>query len=122
MKPKLLLLFLLVCSSLLFSQEYIFGKVSTDLGDKLPDAVVINMRTDEKIVSDRDGNFMIAAKNGDEIRVKIVPLERQQRNPSGMSWVEVGKKIELETGENRQFNFDGRSFYLGLNQLYRVAI
>ena len=69
MKPKLLLLFLLVCSSLLFSQEYIFGKVSTDLGDKLPDAVVINMRTDEKIVSDRDGNFMIAAKNGDEIRV-----------------------------------------------------
>ncbi len=69
MKPKLLLLFLLVCTSVLYSQEYIFGKVSTELGDKLPDAVVINMRTDEKIVSDRDGNFMIAAKNGDEIRV-----------------------------------------------------
>ena len=76
MKPKLLLLFLLVCSSLLFSQEYIFGKVSTDLGDKLPDAVVINMRTDEKIVSDRDGNFMIAAKNGDEIRVLKNTYER----------------------------------------------
>ncbi len=69
MKPKILLLFLLVCSSVLYSQEYLFGKVSTELGDKLPDAVVINMRTDEKIVSDRDGNFMIAAKNGDEIRV-----------------------------------------------------
>ena len=76
MKPKLLLLFLLVCSSLLFSQEYIFGKVSTDLGDKLPDAVIINMRTDEKIVSDRDGNFMIAAKNGDEIRVLKNTYER----------------------------------------------
>lgn len=76
MKPKLLLLFLLVCSSLLFSQEYIFGKVATELGDKLPDAVVINMRTDEKIVSDRDGNFMIAAKNGDEIRVLKNTYER----------------------------------------------
>lgn len=69
MKPKILLLILLVCSSVLYSQEYLFGKVSTELGDKLPDAVVINMRTDEKIVSDRDGNFMIAVKNGDEIRV-----------------------------------------------------
>ena len=76
MKPKLLLLFLLFCSSFVFSQEFIFGKVATELGDKLPDAVIINMRTDEKIVSDRDGNFMIAAKNGDEIRVLKNTYER----------------------------------------------
>ena len=53
----------------MFSQEFIFGKVANELGDKIPDAVIINLRTDEKILSDRDGNFMIAAKNGDEIRV-----------------------------------------------------
>ncbi|MCQ4036049.1 hypothetical protein [Kaistella montana] len=76
MKPKLLLLLLLFCSSFLFSQEFIFGKVSTELGDKLPAAVVINMRTDEKILSDRDGNFMITAKNGDEIRVLKNTYER----------------------------------------------
>lgn len=76
MKPKLLLLFLLFCSSFVFCQEFIFGKVATELGDKLPDAVIINMRTDEKIVSDRDGNFMIAAKNGDEIRVLKNTYER----------------------------------------------
>ena len=69
-----------------------------------------------------NGWITATAVNGDQIRVKIVPLKRQQRNPSGMSWVEVGKKIELESGEDRQFNFDGRSFYLGLNQLYRVAV
>ena len=69
-----------------------------------------------------NGWITATAVNGDQIRVKIVPLKRQQRNPSGMSWVEVGKKIELESGEDRQFNFDGRSFYLALNQLYRVAV
>ena len=41
-----------------------------------------------------NGWITATAVNGDEIRVKIVPLERQQRNPSGMSWVEVGKKID----------------------------
>ena len=63
-----------------------------------------------------------SAVNGDEIRVKIVPLKRQQSNRTGMSWVEVGKKIELESGDDRQFNIDGSSFYLNQNQLYRIAI
>jgi hypothetical protein len=49
-------------------------------------------------------------------------FKRQQSNRTGMSWVEVGKKIELESGDDRQFNIDGSSFYLNQNQLYRIAI
>ncbi|CAM4280360.1 transposase [Acinetobacter pragensis] len=68
-----------------------------------------------------NGWTIATAVNGDEIRVKIVPLKRKQRNVDGMSWVEVGKQVELESGKDCQFNFDGKSFYTGFNQLYRVC-
>ena len=51
-----------------YSQQYIFGKVSGGSGSELPNVVIINMRTDEKILTDKDGNFIIAAKIGDELR------------------------------------------------------
>ncbi|MBU8884092.1 hypothetical protein KSK37_13445 [Kaistella sp. DKR-2] len=77
MKTKLLYLFCLLLSATVFSQEYIFGKVSTESGTELPSAVIINMRTDEKILTDKDGNFMIAAKTGDEIRFIKNTYERK---------------------------------------------
>lgn len=77
MKIKLLPLFLMMISVSVFSQEFIFGKVSTESGTELPSAVIINMRTDEKILSDKDGNFMIAAKTGDEIRFIKNTYERK---------------------------------------------
>ena len=49
------------------------------------------------------------AINGDEIRVKIVPLKRMQNNLFGISWVEVGKQIEFESGETCILNIDGKS-------------
>lgn len=51
-----------------FSQEYIFGKVKSELGDELQNVIVLNLRTDEKSLTDKDGNYMIAAKNHDELR------------------------------------------------------
>lgn len=77
MKIKLLTLFLMMLSVSVFSQEYIFGKVSTESGTELPNVVIINMRTDEKIVTDKDGYFMTAAKTGDEIRFVKNTYERK---------------------------------------------
>lgn len=62
---------------------------------------------------------MATAVNGGQINVKLVPLQRQQNTPKGMIWVEVGQMIELESGEQFNFNLDGKSFYTGVNQLYR---
>ncbi|MDM1765688.1 MULTISPECIES: transposase [Acinetobacter] len=69
-----------------------------------------------------NGWTIATALNGDKIRVKIVPLQMSQNSREGTILVEVGKEIQLESGENRRFNIDGHSFYLGMNQLYRVSI
>ncbi|MPM85011.1 hypothetical protein SDC9_132088 [bioreactor metagenome] len=68
MKTKLLLIFFLACSISGFSQSYIFGKVKSELGNEIFETIIINTRTDEKVLSDKDGNFMIAAKPSDELR------------------------------------------------------
>lgn len=61
------------------------------------------------------------AINGCEIQVKVVPMQRQQNTINGMIMVNVGKMIELENGEQYPFNLDGKSFYTGFNQLYRLS-
>ena len=61
------------------------------------------------------------AADGNEINVKLVPLKRKQSTQDGFIWVEVGKMIQLPTGEEFQFNLDGKSFYTGVNQLYRLS-
>ncbi|MCO8095314.1 transposase [Acinetobacter lwoffii] len=61
------------------------------------------------------------ATDGNEINVKLVPLKRKQNTMDGFIWVEVGKMIQLPTGEEFQFNLDGKSFYTGVNQLYRLC-
>lgn len=68
MKIKLLLLFFLTISAAAFSQQYVFGKISSEFDTALEEVVVYNIRSEEKIYSDRYGNFMIAAKNYDELR------------------------------------------------------
>ena len=60
------------------------------------------------------------ATNGNEINVQIIPLKRQQSTLNGFKWVEVGKKILLQSGQEIEFNPDGRSFYTSPNQLYRL--
>ncbi|MBJ8482645.1 transposase [Acinetobacter vivianii] len=60
------------------------------------------------------------ASNGNEICVQIIPLKRQQNTLEGFKWVEVGKKILLNSGLEIDFNLDGKSFYTDVNQLYRL--
>jgi hypothetical protein len=60
------------------------------------------------------------AINGDEIRVKIIPLKRKQNNLFGVSWVEVGKQIEFESGEKCSLNVDAKSVYTVLHKLYKL--
>ncbi len=68
MKTKLLFLLSLVFPVFAFAQSYAFGNVAAEENEKAPNVVVINMRTGEKILTDTDGYFMIAAKSTDELR------------------------------------------------------
>lgn len=68
MKTTLLFLLFLCFSVSLYSQEYIFGKVKSDSDTELANAVIINMRTAEKTLTDKDGNYMISAQVSDELR------------------------------------------------------
>lgn len=61
------------------------------------------------------------ASNGNEICVQIIPLKRQQNTLNGFKWVEVGKKVLLQSGQEVDFNLDGKSFYTSVNQLYRLT-
>ncbi|RZF54450.1 transposase [Acinetobacter halotolerans] len=61
------------------------------------------------------------ATNGNEISVQIIPLKRQQSTMDGFKWVEVGKKILLQSGQEIEFNQDGKSFYTSVNKLYRLT-
>ncbi|MEG2344291.1 MAG: hypothetical protein RSB52_09050, partial [Acidaminococcaceae bacterium] len=46
------------------------------------------------------------ASNGNEICVQIIPLKRQQNTLDGFKWVEVGKKVLLQSGQEVDFNLD----------------
>ena len=61
------------------------------------------------------------ASNGNEICVQIIPLKRQQNTLDGFKLVEVGKKVLLQSGQEVDFNLDGKSFYTSVNQLYRLT-
>ena len=65
-----------MCSFSVFSQEYIFGKVKSEFGNELFETVVINTRTDEKVLTDKDGNYMIYAKPTDQLRFVKSGYER----------------------------------------------
>ncbi|AKK73020.1 hypothetical protein OK18_10705 [Chryseobacterium gallinarum] len=68
MKLKLFFfLFLIFCISAQ-AQSYIFGKVTSEDGAEMQDVTVINIRTDEMTMSNRDGHFMISGRAGDELR------------------------------------------------------
>jgi len=58
------------------AQDYIFGKIISEENIEMPDVVVINIRTDERVVSNRDGHFMISGRVGDELRFVKTGYER----------------------------------------------
>jgi hypothetical protein len=64
------------------AQSYIFGKITSEDGAEMQDVNVINIRTDEMVISNRDGHFMISGKSGDELRFVKAGYERLTKRVS----------------------------------------
>ncbi|WP_224991430.1 hypothetical protein [Acinetobacter pittii] len=66
-------------------------------------------------------NDLIAkSKNGTEILVSLIPLNRIQNTREGFKTVEVGKRVLLSSGIEVDLNLDGRTFYTSANQLFKL--
>ncbi len=66
-------------------------------------------------------NDLIAiSKNGTEIIVSLIPLNRLQNTRQGLKSVEVGKRVLLSSGIEVDLNLDGCSFYTSLHQLFKL--
>ncbi|WBX95796.1 carboxypeptidase-like regulatory domain-containing protein [Chryseobacterium gambrini] len=72
-----------VLASLFFincnAQNYIFGKVTSEDKNEMPEVTVINIRTDKRVLTNRDGHFMISGRAGDELRFVKSGYERTNR-------------------------------------------
>ncbi len=66
-------------------------------------------------------NDLIAkSKNGTEIIVSLIPLNKMQNTRQGFKEIEVGKRVLLQSGIEVDLNLDGRTFYTSLNQLFKL--
>ncbi|WP_449401549.1 hypothetical protein [Chryseobacterium wanjuense] len=61
------------------AQDYIFGKITSEDKTEIPDVTVINIRTDERVLTNRDGHFMISGRAGDELRFVKPGFERANK-------------------------------------------
>lgn len=68
MKCKLLFILSLFFFVSINAQDFIFGKVISEDNMEMSDVTVINIRTDERATTNRDGHFMIAGRQGDNLR------------------------------------------------------
>ncbi|WP_073336425.1 carboxypeptidase-like regulatory domain-containing protein [Chryseobacterium carnipullorum] len=66
----------------LHAQNYIFGKVISEDNAEIQEVTVINIRTDERGVTNRDGHFMVSGRAGDELRFVKAGYERIVRRVS----------------------------------------
>lgn len=102
-----------VLASLFFincnAQNYIFGKVTSEDKNEMPEVTVINIRTDERVLTNRDGHFMISGRAGDELRFVKSGYERTnskitQENitaPVNVTMIRAAKLIaEVEIKKN----------------------
>ncbi len=76
MKIKLFFFLFTVFFININAQDYIFGKVTTEDNAEIPEVTVINIRTDERVLTNRDGHFMISGRAGDELRFVKTGYER----------------------------------------------
>jgi len=65
-------------------------------------------------------NLIAKSKNGTEIIVSLIPLNKMQNTRQGFKRVEVGKRVLLSSGIQVDLNLDGRTFYTSLNQLFKL--
>lgn len=61
------------------------------------------------------------SKNGTEIIVSLIPLNKMQNTRQGSKKIEVGKRVLLSSGMEVDLNLDGRTFYTSLNQLFKLS-
>ncbi|WP_294221975.1 hypothetical protein [uncultured Chryseobacterium sp.] len=79
MKIKLFFILFTVFFINISAQDYIFGKITSEDNNEIPDVTVINIRTDERVLSNRDGHFMISGRAGDELRFIKTGYERANK-------------------------------------------
>ncbi|ENU59597.1 MULTISPECIES: hypothetical protein [Acinetobacter] len=65
-------------------------------------------------------DLIAKSKNGTEIIVSLIPLNKIQSTREGFKTVEVGKRVLLSTGIEVDLNLDGRTFYTSINQLFKL--
>ncbi|MFV5591956.1 MULTISPECIES: hypothetical protein [Acinetobacter] len=66
-------------------------------------------------------NELIAkSKNGTEIIVSLIPLNKMQNTRQGFKEIEVDKRVPLQSEIEVDLNLDGRTFYTSLNQLFKL--
>lgn len=66
-------------------------------------------------------NLIAKSKNGTEIIVSLIPLNKMQNTRQGLKRIEVGKRVLLSSGVEVDLNLDGRTFYTSLNQLFKLS-
>ena len=77
MKTKLLIALFLFSVSLLFAQKkYVIGNVKNEVQNNIPQTYIYNPRTEELVITDISGDFIIAAIPSDELRVVKNGFER----------------------------------------------
>ncbi len=65
-------------------------------------------------------NLIAKSKNGTEIVVSLIPLNKMQNTRQGFKQIKVGKRVLLESGIEVDLNLDGRTFYASPNQLFKL--
>ncbi|WP_076445608.1 carboxypeptidase-like regulatory domain-containing protein [Chryseobacterium sp. RU37D] len=83
MKLKLFFFLFILFFININAQNYIFGKAISEDNAEIPDVTVINIRTDERVVTNRDGHFMISGRAGDELRFIKTGYERGNKKITG---------------------------------------
>ncbi|WP_228720249.1 carboxypeptidase-like regulatory domain-containing protein [Chryseobacterium panacisoli] len=76
---KFLLFLMLLCSTFIFSQQTVTGRVVDDSGENLSKVIIINMSSDKKVYSDSEGVFSIEANPNDELRFVKEDFNRTSR-------------------------------------------
>ena len=73
---KIFYMFLLLAFSFMNAQQYVIGKVTTETSAEISGVTVYNVRSEEMSQTDIDGNYIIKANVGDELRFIKQRFER----------------------------------------------
>lgn len=121
MKFKLFFLLTFIFFIHTHAQSYIFGKIISEGGSEMQDVNVINIRTDEMVLSNGDGHFMISGRAGDELRFIKAGYERvikkiSQENVQSPMEVSLVRQtiqipeVEVKQGLTGNLKIDSRNY------------